>query len=375
MSAAQKILIVGGGIVGLTAATALRQRGFAVELVEIKHDSSKQVGVGLTIVPNALRALATIGVAKACIAAGMPSHRLASFTTDGSPIERSHAGNQTGEPEYPSVGIGRAAFHGLLAEAALAEGCTTRFGVTVRELKDDGDSVSVIFTDGDSASYDLVVGADGIHSEMRVRLFPGVEPALTGHAVWRAPTARPQEVLCSHLYFGGRHGVVGFCPISQSLGYVYVVQRAEPGAQFDRSLMHKILREQLEGYGGIIPGIAGRLDDPETVNYQPIERLIAPAPWYQGRTVIIGDAVHAGPPVLAQGAAMGIEDAVVLAEELDRHERIEVALTRFMERRFHRARIVTEASVALCNWQIDPQSEADIGAIVGRAQAELARPI
>jgi 2-polyprenyl-6-methoxyphenol hydroxylase-like FAD-dependent oxidoreductase len=385
----KNILIVGGGIVGLTAARALRLRDFAVDLVEIKPDFAEQAGVGLTLVPNALRALQTIGLAQRCMDAGMPSIKSESFNADGSPrvgyLQRpgKRLGNlpSTSEPEFPAVGIGRAVLHRILEEGAIEAQATIHFGCTVHKFVQDSSKVAVAFSDGRESNYDLVIAADGIYSSIRRHLFPLVKPTFTGHAVWRAPAPRPTDVVCSQLYFGGRHGVVGYCPISPSDGYVYIVERAELGpTRFECATLHDAMRERLAGYGGIIPQIATQLSDPRTVSYRPIETLVAPKPWYLGRIVMIGDAAHAGPPVLAQGAAMGIEDAIVLAEELSLAEakpasaNVDAALSAFMERRYERAKLMIDSSNAIATWEVQPDS-VDIGAVMSRVSAELAQAI
>lgn len=381
---ALNVLIVGGGIVGLTAASVLRQQDHNVDLVEIRPAFGEQAGVGLTIVPNALRALSTIGVADRCMDVGMPSYGMMLFDMENRPMPQGRPagsggrrdGNIAGETEYPGIGIGRTIFHRILADAAIEKGANIRFGLTVDAIEDGPESALVRFTDGGERRYDLVLGADGIYSAMRERLFPGVHPAQTGQAIWRASAPRPQAVRQTHQYLGGRHGVVGVCPISEDVCYVYVIEKSDGSERFDRDELHSILRERLEGYPGHIPEIAASLDNPETVNFRHIESLLAPRPWRRGRAAIVGDAAHAGPPVLAQGAAMGIEDVVVLGQELaKRHDDVPASLAAVVERRFPRVKMVVDTSVALCKAQVEPGSVPDLPILMGRIGEELSRPI
>ena len=113
----------------------------------------------------------------------------------------------------------------------------------------------------------------------------------------------------------------------------------------------------------------------EAISYRPLEWLLAPAPWHRGRVMIIGDAAHANPPVLAQGAAMGIEDAVVLAELLATGEPVSAVLTRFAERRHARASLVVKNSVQLCEWEVNHSvGPQEVGRLMIETQKALREP-
>jgi hypothetical protein len=91
------------------------------------------------------------------------------------------------------------------------------------------------------------------------------------------------------LHFGGLQGLVGVCPINHKHCYVYCIHGATAGERRDPTTLHAQLREKLEGYGGLIPGLASQLNDPTLVSYRPIEWMLVPAPWHRGRVVLIGD--------------------------------------------------------------------------------------
>ncbi len=220
-----------------------------------------------------------------------------------------------------------------------------------------------------------MVGADGLYSGTRAKLFPDCLPVATGQAAWRGACVRPAGVDVTHLYFGGRHGVVGINPVSPSLAYIYIVENALDGARRAPATLHTQMREKLEGYGGLAAQLAATLDDPSKVSYRPLEWLLAPEPWSKGRVVLIGDAAHANPPVLAQGAAMGIEDAIVLAEEIATGEPIEPALARFAARRYDRVKYIVETSCQLAQWEVDHTPGVDVPAVMRAASTRLAEPI
>jgi 2-polyprenyl-6-methoxyphenol hydroxylase-like FAD-dependent oxidoreductase len=186
--------------------------------------------------------------------------------------------------------------------------------------------------------------------------------------------ARPPELRETNLVFGGPLGAVGFCPISEQDGYLYIVEAAPDNPRLDTATLHLQMQARLTGYGGFVPEMAAQLTDPAKVSYRPLEWHLAPSPWFKNRVVVIGDAAHCNPPVLAQGAAMGIEDAVVLAQSLQASATIEAGLAAFMQRRFERARQVVETSVQLAQWEVDHKPGVDVPGVMAAIQAVLAEP-
>jgi 2-polyprenyl-6-methoxyphenol hydroxylase-like FAD-dependent oxidoreductase len=370
-----KALIIGGGISGLTAGAALASRGVEVDLVELKAQLGDEGGIGLSIMGNATKALATLGVAQACVAAGMPADGFTVRAPSGE-VVATPPWPPLGKPEWPAqIGISRAAFHRILSEAATRAGVHIRCRITTRSITQDEEGAKVEFTDGRVGDYDLIVAADGLYSKTRARLFPEViGPRETGLAIWRALAPRPEGITTTQLHFNGAQGLVGICPISEEHCYVYCMHEATPGERRDPATLHEQLREKIQSYGGLIPGLAAQIDAPTHVSYRPIEWMLVPAPWYRGRVVLIGDAAHANPPNIAQGAAMGIEDAVVLAEEVARPASLDQALARFMARRWERVNLVVEASYNVAKNQVQNTPGFDAAAEIRRASTVLALP-
>ncbi len=369
------VLIVGGGIAGLTAATALARMGIKTVLIERKAALADEGGVGLSLLVNAMRALDTIGVAERCLGAGVPADSLLMCKLDGSPHFENPIARIDGLNWPGATGISRAAFHAILAEAAQDAGVEIRCGLTVSSWEEQANALEVTFSDGSVGHFALMVGADGLYSGTRATLFPECRPMPTGQAVWRAACVRPAGVGRTHLYFGGRHGVVGINPVSATLAYIYIVETALDDARRDPATLHTQLREKLVGYGGLAAQLAATLDDPAKISYRPLEWLLAPMPWSRGRVVLIGDAAHANPPVLAQGAAMGIEDAIVLAEEVATGGAMDAALARFASRRYDRVKYIVETSCQLAQWEVDHTPGVDVPSIMRAASARLAEPI
>lgn len=134
------------------------------------------------------------------------------------------------------------------------------------------------------------------------------------------------------------------------------------------------MRKRLEGYSGLMAEAARHVTDPDLVVYRPLETCIMPALWYKGSVVLIGAAAHSATPHLAQGAAMAIEDAVVLADELPHHD-VDGALAAFMERRFERAKLAGTSSILLCEWDIHPETAGNPIALTDEIRKKLAEPV
>jgi 2-polyprenyl-6-methoxyphenol hydroxylase-like FAD-dependent oxidoreductase len=344
MPQVQNVLIIGAGIGGLTLATALGQRGITANLVEIRPDSVT-AGVGILQPGNALRALKSVGLMEACLAAGFQTDEYRVCDASGELIASMNS-LRVVDAKLPAVNaLPRPSLHRILTEAALKAGAAIRFDCTVTSLRENGNGVEVQTSDGRTELYDLVVGADGIRSSTRKLLFGNkFEPQFTGQGVWRFSTSRPPELTYQALYFGV--GLkAGLVPITDDEMYLFLVTNEPNNRKMPPERLHLILADLLSAFGGeFVPQIRAKLVDPADVLYVPIEEVILPKPWYKGHVVLIGDAAHASGPHIAQGASMAIEDAVVLAELVSIDQPVAQALQQFMDRRFERCRFVQETS-------------------------------
>jgi 2-polyprenyl-6-methoxyphenol hydroxylase-like FAD-dependent oxidoreductase len=141
--------------------------------------------------------------------------------------------------------------------------------------------------------------------------------------------------------------------------------------------LHDLMRERLHGHRGLAGEVRERIACPESVVYKPLETILIPRPWYRGRVLLIGDAAHTTTPHHAQGAAMAVEDAVVLSELLQRDGDLEDLLEQSMERRWSRCQLVVEASVQVGEWEQNPTatSVADAIALSNRVRLQLAHAV
>lgn len=374
----RSILVVGGGIGGLTAAAAFCQDGRSVDLVEVAGDLSVY-GVGIIQPNNVLRALERIGVAQQCLDAGFafPGWRLADANGDLlAELPQSNAG----APHLPPInGISRPDLHTILVKAATDAGATIRLNTTFESYQEQEDGVLVTFRDGSTSVYDLVVASDGLYSASRKALFPDeARPTFNGQGVWRYNFKRPKDLDWGYLFYG-KSSKAGLVPMSDDMMYMLLVT-AEPGNPKMRCPnIDELLRERLAEYGGIVGELAAQITDPRQVVYRPMEPMLQPLPWNKGRVVIIGDAVHGTTPHLAQGAAIAVEDAVVLAEMLADAGPIDSVLAGFGERRFQRCKKIVDVSGQLGAWEVaewagNPDPDANPAALMDGVWAEMAEP-
>lgn len=366
-----KILVIGAGIGGLGAATALRQGGHAVDVVEVKPDSSV-LGVGLSQQANGLRALRSLGVLDEVRAAGYAYDHADFFDADGELIVR--CPSAFGDAETPArVSLSRTALHQILIGATERHGVKIRYSTSVESFTDHGDIVEVAFSDARVERYDLVVAFDGIRSATRRRLFGlAYEPAYSGFGVFRVPLPRPAELTAARVYQAP--GVkAGFMPLTATASYMYLVSGDPAGTVHESAQLYRVMRERMEPFAaGTLPGRAREALGPQTLHavWSAISDVTLPLPWFRGRVGVLGDAAHACAPHLAQGASMAMEDAVVLGEELSREGPLEEQLERFQQRRFPRAKFVQDVSHAILDAEMKID-EADYRAAYAEMRQHL----
>jgi len=379
MQQQKKVLIVGGGIGGLTAAIALRQQGIESEIVEI-NPSWSVYGVGIIQPSNALRALMQIGLGEQCVAHGFgfPGWRICD--SQGNRLADVASENIAGESYPPINGITRPILHKILTEATLKQKTTVRLGITVEQLEEGRDGISVRFTDGSQGVYDLVVAADGTYSKIRGILF-GVQlkPQFTGEVVWRYNFERPLDMVWGHIFYGAK-SKAGLVPLTDRLMYMFLVTMEPGNPRMPQDQLHELLRDRLSEYGGIVARLRDLVTDPRAVVYRPMETILVPTPWHRGRVVLIGDAAHSGTPHLAEGAAMAIEDAVLLAKILGPALELDAALSEFATRRMPRCQLVMETGLKLgewemAEWQGHRAPDTDHGGLMHRSLSTLMQPI
>ncbi|MEU8618979.1 FAD-dependent monooxygenase [Streptomyces sp. NPDC048623] len=329
-------VVVGAGIGGLAAAVGLRRIGWEVTVLD-RSPVLADAGAGISLHANGIRALDALGAGAAVRAAGRGHYTGGTRTPDGSWLARMDGAALERALGSPIVGIPRAALHRLLREAL--EPVTPRTGVTVTgvatvpggrarvELRADGasegagDGYRDRDGDGDGPpaevlEADLVVAADGVGSRIRAGLFPAHPgPVYSGSTVLRAITDRPVELRTDFEITWGRGAEFGHIALADGRAEWHAVLNAPAGVRPADPLA--ALRRRFAGWHAPVPELLAATR-PEAVLHHDIVELATPLPSFTaGRVVLLGDAAHAMTPNLGQGACQALEDAVVLAAELD----------------------------------------------------------
>lgn len=368
----QNILVIGGGVGGLTSAIALGRDGHRVTVIE-KDPDWAVYGVGIIQQGNVIRAVKELGIIDDYLDAGFGFDFVEVYQPTGERIARIPSPKLV--EGYPaSVGIGRRALHNVLGTRARGAGAEIKLGVTADRLDDDGQKVTVHFSDGASECFDLVIGADGLYSRTRQLLFPDhAAPTFTGQSVWRYNFPRPEPLDCLQAY-EGRLGV-GLVPLAADLMYMFVTTPEPGNPWYPTEGLAAVMRGKLDGMPPAIAALAAQITDDDAVVYKPLETIFMADCWHKGRIVLLGDAVHATTPHLGQGAGMAIEDSLVLADEIGRNETVDQAFTAYRERRHQRCHFIVEASLSLCRSQLGTGPVVEQAAATRAMFAMVSQPI
>ncbi|MGY1578939.1 FAD-dependent oxidoreductase [Streptomyces sp. MN13] len=372
MTRPRTVLVVGGGAAGNAVTVLLRRAGLAVDLIEAKDDWNATAGSGITLQGNALRVLRELGVWERVKESGFAFGSVGITAPDGTVLHVQRDLRTGGDDLPATVGMQRPQLQRILIDAVRASGATVRLGTRAQILDQDDDGVRVRLSDGTEARYDLVIAADGLGSTTRAAIGITAKPEPTGMAIWRIAAPRPAGVTRTDLAYGGPAYIAGYCPTSDTTIYAYVVEANRDRASIPAGSFADEMRALASGYGGFWPEITPHITDPAKVNYTWFDRMLVEGSWHRGRVVLAGDAAHCCPPTMAQGAALSLEDAWVLAQLLTGSDDWDDALLQaYYERRIGRVRPVVEASVQLGRWQLDGVRDADVPGLMARTMTML----
>lgn len=366
-----RILIIGGGIGGLTTAIALRRKGFAVEIIE-KDPSWTAYGVGIIQQFNVLRAMASLDLLEAYMSKACGFDRTRIFSPAGL-VAEFDAPRLAGE-QYPSnAGIRRTDLQQVLAGRAEELGTNIRLGLTAETIHDDGQGVDVTFADGSTGRYDIVIGADGIFSRTRQQIMPDApKPRYTGQWVWRYNFAQSPDLTGIDIFVGPCDA--GLVPIGDDTMYMFLLSQEQPEMVLAKEGAAAAMRARAKAAPSVIAPLIEQITDNSGVVGRPLEVIFLDDEWHKGRVVLLGDAVHASTPHLAQGAGMAIEDGIVLAEELATQTAPEAAFQAYRDRRFARVKFVAENSIRIGEAQMGHILPFDVSELQAEAMQLMAQP-
>ena len=341
MAKIETILVVGGGVAGLTTAAALHRQGFTTDLVE-RQQSWHALGAGFLVQANGMRMLRSLGLAAGVEDAGAVVRRWQFHDEQGEVLSETDLEALWGDVG-PCIGIERSKLQRALLPGVGNLRC--RLGTSVISVVQDDCRVLVGFSDGSTEDYDLVVGADGIRSTVRALALTAAAPSDLGAMNWRSiAQIRPVGLIGLQMHMGDGC-VFGLVPMGagRTYGFAYVIQ-----PRFHDPLEGRLdrLRNRFATFGGRVQEYLASLKRDDQVicsamEWMELEKL------YTGRVVLVGDAAHASSPMMGQGGNMAMEDACVLAEELRVAATVASALASYVSRRKARVEWVQHQSMAI----------------------------
>jgi len=343
----QEVTVIGAGVAGLAAARALASRGARVTVLE-QADKIREVGAGLQISPNGAAVLRALGLQAALDKASMRAEAVElvdGITGEG--VTRLDLARLRPDQGYHF--LHRADLIDLLLQSALEAGVTLRLLNRIASVDLSGARPTVLLESGDGIETSLLIGADGLHSRLRLALNGAEKPFFTGQVAWRATVpAEPGAKAVAEVHMGpGRH-LVSYPLRGGTLRNIVAVEERKRWAEESWTLRDDSMDLRL-AFAGFSPRVKGWLEQVEDPWLWGLFRHQVAGTWArpmgQGGAVILGDAAHPTLPFLAQGASMGLEDAWLLAEALARHDTVAAALLAYQAARKPRCtRIVAAAN-------------------------------
>ncbi len=362
-----KILIIGGGIGGLSTALACKHIQLDYEVFEASTEI-KEVGAGIWVPPNAMQVMHRLGLSDTIMSAGKLLNKI---SVGGPSNDVWHT--ISSEKIISKFGFGTIAIHRAKLQTVLYNALDKKKVHTGKRLKNfstENGKVNVFFEDGSLASGDCLVGADGLRSITRKLLFGELPLRYSGQTCWRgiASFSLPHDKKDNMFELWGKQAGQRFAysQISEGLVYYYATLAAPAGGKNDASEIKSFLHKHYDSYGTLVQSIIEALD-PGTVIRTDLSDLKPIHTWTKGNIALLGDAAHATTPNLGQGAAQAIEDAYVLVSELkNKTGDISSALKKYQEKRIKKAHYIVNTSwkfgqltnlgnpvgVALRNWII-----------------------
>lgn len=327
-----RIAIVGGGIGGLTTALALKEFGFETEVYE-QAPALLDVGAAIAIWPNALRVLERLGLADTILSHAGEMDEIRWLD------HRGHLLNQLSIPK--SVALHRADLQSTLLHVLPPS--WLKLGHSLATYDDRNDKVVARFTNGEEIETDFLIGADGIHSDVRIRLVGDDQPVYRGYTVWRSISDAVPESLpaATAVEIHGRGKRFGIGPVGNGrVGWWASVNSAS------QNHTDKAQIELLRMFKNWYPPVLHLIEDtlPQTIlTTSALDREPQPK-WGSKRVTMLGDAVHPTTPNLGQGGCLAIEDAMVLARCFQKYGATEEALRKYEGCRYKRTAAITKYS-------------------------------
>lgn len=338
-----KIVIIGGGIGGLTAAIALARGGHKVAVFE-QAPAIKPVGKGIWVPPNAMSVFEKLGLDGAILRAGWFLENVQLRDTAAGLLRDIDVRALAARHGHPIVSIHRSSLLNILVEALppgalhLGKRCT---GFQTH----DGRGVSARFSDGSTASGDLLVGSDGLRSTIRGQLFPSVALRYSGQTCYLGVALQepaPGMPRTSHEIWGGKLRI-GYSALGPRHRYWFAPQLSPPDQAPPDHPLPDWLADRYAAFPPMVAEMLRKTPQDDIIKVD-LHDFVPLKTWSTGRVVLLGDAAHAMTPNLGQGGAKAVEDGYTLAEKLCAHDQPEHAIAAYERARVKKVARIVELS-------------------------------
>ncbi|NLS13035.1 NAD(P)-binding protein [Vibrio sp. SM6] len=344
----RKGAIIGAGIGGLTAAVALKQRGIAIDIYDASPDMTAfpRSNTGIIVPPNAMAVLKKLGLAKAVAEAGFEVDWLTILDHKAQVLSKSKAAYSYKKGSAPTIAIRRNKLRKILLDELTPEQIHTEHRCLA--LDEHSDGICAHFESQDSQQFDYVIGADGLHSQVRAHFFPEQRLQITSQVCWRGVVEtklpRPWRNQLTELWGMGLR--FGFVQVSKKYAYWYAIKSAITTDELDVTSDDLNLIELFQEFPDIVCQLIA-LTPPTDIHSASIGELPPLALWHGKHGALLGDAAHASIPNLGQGGALAMEDAWVLAKKLAKYPQPELAFQQYQLSRRKRVERVVKLSQTL----------------------------
>ncbi|WP_430966649.1 FAD-dependent monooxygenase [Spongiimicrobium sp. 2-473A-2-J] len=307
--------IIGGGIGGLTTALAFEKMGVEYQLFE-KAERLRPIGSGILLTPNALKVFEWLGILDDIVRSGSPMKRITLTKPDLSPLFDYQQDDVKEKYGHYSLSIHRWELQRILLQGLSNE--KIHLGKSLSGFEQEDDGVRMLFEDGTATMTSFLIGADGIHSRIRQRLFPTSGTRYSGQTCWRGICTLDQNISEEYRYRGiemwGEQLRFGISQIETDKFYWFAVILSPPDEK-DKGRVKDRLSTSFKNFHPIVKTLIRATDEQDIIR-SDIYEVLTMTKWYHENICLLGDAAHATTPNMGQGGAQAIEDAYFLTRAI-----------------------------------------------------------
>lgn len=351
-----KIAIIGGGITGLTTGLALQKLGIESAIYE-QAPALNEVGAGVWLQPNAIQVLDWLGLRDEVLKAGFEFDKMEITNSQLIPFKKINESTVQDAYGNKTIAIHRGRLQKLLYDA-YTQSCTVHLGKKYMTHKEDQDGIQIQFEDG-MVHSDVLLGADGIHSNVRKSMFPSSSLRNSGQICWRGVSRMdlPDSLRHSGKEAWGKQVRFGFSQIRDGETYWFAVANEDHYTDRQRPAVPKYLHDIFSNFSPVVNELVAHTE-PTKIHQAILQDLKRLPTWHAGNACLVGDAAHATTPNMGQGACQGIEDAYHISHVIAQAsiERMESTFLQFQKSRRQKVDYVVNNS-----WMFGKMAHSKLG--------------